>query len=376
MARTRSRRALDDDNDALDAIERADGISYLPTDEAAAVPQPDTIAQGWHELEYGELAVEQKPLHTALGEKLARPFEVLAGRWERRSAADHHTIDVQKGLLDTAKARLDLVEDALHSYTRREPHAKLMYLLRWALLLLGDIAGIAGAAVLLGEIPSLAVLQAVASAIAAVTAGLVGNDIRDARLARRRARDPQELKPEHKQFAWLFSGADVGEKIVKAMVGSAVAVTLLVGVGIFTLRTGVEGGLGGAVFGCLAMAICLASAINSWNYTDEVADLLDNAYARYLRALRKFTRLSRSKAIARRDAATAEAASIKKEYEQLGVAAEHKYKALSHGIARNNPAVLGHGPAPRSPARRDEAPPVRYDVERPAEDRSANGARP
>jgi hypothetical protein len=368
----------DDYNTTQEANDRAEAVTYPPTDETPAVAMPSTIDRGWHEPEYDKLAAEQKPLHTALGEKIARPFTVLAERWRSRHDTDRHAIDTQQDVVKRAKASLDLHNEALAGHTRREPHAKLMYLLRWALLLLGDIAGIAGAAVLLGEIPYLAVSQAVASAIAAITAGLIGNDIRDARLARRRARDPNETPehktPEHKTFAWVYSGADVGEKIVKAMVCAAIVITLLIGVGIFTLRAGVEGSLGGTVFGCLAMAICLASALNSYTYTDEIADLLDHAYSRYERALRKLAKLAKSKAVARYNGAIAEATSIKAEHTQLGIAGAIHYEALKYGISRGNPAVMGHGPTP-APAPRTE-PDVFTELERGMNGHTANGTRP
>lgn len=345
-SRTRTLFFSPDDDSTQEAHEIAENVTYQPIDEAPAVAKPATIDRGWHEDEYDALGAEQEPLHTARGEKLARPHKVEAERWRALYDAVQHTIAIQKTVVDKAKASLDLHIDALEGYTRREPHADLFYLLRWALLLLGDIAGIAGAAILLGEIPSLAVLQAVASAIAAVTAGLVGGDIRDARLARRRTRDPKDLAPEHQKFAWVYSGADVGEKIVKAMVCAAVTIALLIGAGIFTLRTGVEGGLSGAVFGCLAISICVASAVNSYIHADEIADLLEHAYARYERALKKLVKLSSSKAIARYNAALAEATSIRDEHAQLGPAAKLHYQALKHGISRANPAVMGHGPAP------------------------------
>jgi hypothetical protein len=343
----------DDGDTTQEAFDRAEGVTYIPLDEASAVAMPTTIEHGWHELEYDKLAAEQEPLHTALGEKIARPFTVLAEQLKGRYEADGHAIDTQQDVVDTAKASMDLANDALEGHTRRESHAKLMYLLRWVLLVFGDVAGITGAAVLIGEIPYLAVMQAVASAIAAITAGLIGNDIRDARLARRRARDPKDLAPEHQKYAWVYSGADTGETIVKAMVSVAIVIALLIGAGIFTLRTGVEGSLAGAVFGCLAIAICLASALNSYNYTDEIADLLDHAYARYVRALKKLAKLSRSKAVARYNAALAEATSIKAEHVQLALAGGLHVGAFKYGISRGNPAVMGHGPAPALTAEPD-----------------------
>lgn len=343
---TKSAFSPSDEDGTEDAITRAENISYLPLDTASAVPRPDTIERGWHEPEFENLASEQTPLWQALGEKAARPFTVKAAARQAARDAAVRQVQLQTDELEKAKADLDLHNEALAGYTRREPHAKLMYLLRWALLLLSDIAGIAGAAILLGEIPLLALLQAVASAVAAVTSGLAGNDIRDARLARRRARETKDLAAEHQRFAWVFNGADPGERIVKAVVLTALTVVVLIIGGIFALRAGVEGSLGGLVFGCLAGAICLASMLNTYYYADEIADLLDHAYNRYLRASKRLQALAMSSAIALFDAADAEAASIKAEHDHRGNAGHYKVTALMHGVSRANPAVMGHGPAP------------------------------
>ncbi|MBT1003952.1 hypothetical protein KIH31_15280 [Paenarthrobacter sp. DKR-5] len=336
------------EDDTGEVISRAESISYLPLDEATAVPRPDTISSGWHEHEFDGLGAEQKRLWAAEGEKEARKAKIRGAAERVRRDTAVHQVEVQKDELAKAKADLDLHEEALAGYTRREPHAKTMYLLRWALLLLGDIAGIAGAAILLGEIPSLALLQAVASAVAAVTAGLAGNDIRDARLARRRARDTKDLPPQHQRFAWIFNGGDTGERIVKAIVLAGITITVLIIGGIFALRAGVEGSLGGIVFGCLAGAICLASVLNTYQYADEVADLLDRAYHRYIRASNRLRTLAGAPAIARYESAAAEAASITAEHSERGTAGQLKLTALKHGVSRANPAVMGHGPAPRS----------------------------
>lgn len=334
------------EDDATDELaDYAAGKSYLPLDEAIAVGTPSTIKRGWHEEEFDQRAAEQEPLWAANGEKAAKPFTVTAARYRSRRDVAEHQIVVQRSVFTAAKENFDLHTDALEGYTRREPHAKVMYLLRWALLLLGDIAGISGAAILLGEVVDLAVLQAVASAVAAVTAGLVGNDIRDARLARRRARDLKDMPEKHGKFAWLFNGSDVGEKIVKAMILVGITTTVLIVGGIFALRDGVEGSLGGIVFGCLAGAICLASALNTYQYADEIADLLDHAYSRYLRASKRLAKLAENEAIAAYDANTVEAESIRTEHAYRGEAAAKKVTAMKHSISFDNPAVMGHGPA-------------------------------
>jgi hypothetical protein len=210
---------------------------------------------------------------------------------------------------------------------------------------LGDIAAISGAAIMRGEIVSLAVLQAVAVGIAAVTAGVIGEDIRDMRLARKRQRDPESLSAAEEEFADLFKGVDVGEKIVKLMIFVAVAVAVLTAGGIFALRSDREGMMNGVIFAALALAICFASGLNTYVYSDEAADRLDTADRVYAKELKRHRQLSERSALRQFAEATAEEESIKTEHKALGRAARGRMKALKFKIFRQNPGVVGHGPA-------------------------------
>jgi hypothetical protein len=341
MARTLLGFADDDPTD--DIMTEAENISLLPVDKAHAVPRPDTIGPAYHEDEYDQKAQVQRSLWQAEGERAAHSHTVKAGGLKARVEVIRDRIATAKVRRNEAQAALKNITDALAGYSRRGPLAKRWYLITWFLLLGGDVAGVSGAAIMFGEIPYLAVLQAVAAAVAAVTAGLIGQDIRDARLARRRQCDPAKLTPAQQPYAHLFTGGDIGETIVKAMVYAAITIALLVVGGIWALRAGATDGLAGIVYGCLAGAICLASAINCYIAADEVADLLDQAQLRYDRAEKQLEKLSRSSELLTHGEETAAEASVKTEYEHKSKAAEHAMAALKHSISRRHPGILGHG---------------------------------
>ena len=338
---------LTSDHDWVDAqTSKSESISLTQGEEPSAHPKPAEIDQAYHEVEHDELASEQVRAFTALGELEARPATVTAEGLTLPAAVTEEAVRVARTIFEDAKAHLALARAALQPFTRRSPHADFKYWVTWVLLLLGDVAGVSGAAILLGEVPQLAVLQALASAIAAVTAGLVGHDVAVARHARRRERDPQALAPEHAIFGYLFTGADSGERIVKALLYAALTIGLLLFGAIFALRTGVEGPLNGVVFGFLAAAICAASALNAYHFADEISDLLSAAYKEYVRALRRLTEIATSKVLIERAEAAATAASIKAEYAERGAAAEHKINSLKAAVSRQNPHVMGHGTRP------------------------------
>jgi hypothetical protein len=340
------RRLLADKYATDDLIEHADGVSYVPVDQLTAVAHPGTIAHAWHVEEFTALGEEQEHLFTAQGENSARRSTVRAAQRKPARDAALHGIAAQVRELASAQAARDLAHAALDGLVRREAGAKGMYRLRWALLLGGDVAGISGASILLGEIPQLALAQAFAAAIAAVTAGVVGKDLRDAYLRRQRARSPQSVPTEHRQYERLICGVGAGEKIVVAMILVAITAMLLIVGGIFALRTGVEGELGGIVFGALAGAICLASALNCWDYADEVADAIQRAEERYAKADKLHGKRAKDRGLVQYEGAAAEAASIQRESAASGKAARSKITALMHGVSRRNPSICGHGPAP------------------------------
>ena len=217
------------------------------------------------------------------------------------------------------------------------------YYLRWALILGGDVAGVAGAAILLGETVALGVLQAVASGTAAITSGLLAQEVRDSRLARKREKVPRDLTSDERQFAHLFRGGDSGERIVKWVVVAAALIGVLIAGSIFALRDSTEGSTAAWAFGLLAGAIALASWANVYHYTDEVSDLVDARRADYVRELKRLKRLSKEGEIAAHDAAIAHAASVKAETASRGLAAQKAVEARAGQLLNDHADVAGHG---------------------------------
>jgi hypothetical protein len=351
--------------DITDQVEaEVGGIRLLLVENAAAAPMPETVGGLWSDSELDQLAEEQEPLWQARGEAAAQPATVRAAGLDPAAKAAQTRIGVHDPKLRATVEWSITVQKVLGGLTRREPRAKFWYVLRFVSLVLGDVAGVAGAAILLGEIVWLAVMQAVAAGVAAVSAGIVGQDIRDMVLSRRRRRDEKKLSAEEQPFRHLFQGAHAGEGIIKIMVGVAVMVAILTVSGIFALRSGVEGPTNGVVFAGLAGAICLASALNSYIYADEVADLIDRANRAAHREGRRHQQLANHRGLRRSAKATAAAQSIKQEHQLRGVAAMRHILALKWRVYRHNPAIVGHGPQPNQPSLNGQA-----------ERRHADGAR-
>jgi hypothetical protein len=326
----------------------AEAISVPQVDQPEAHSTPKNIGPAHHEVEYDELAREQLHQFDARGEREAREDTVCAAGLEPRKVVAEQVIDEARRNVEEARAHRTLARAVLLGLTRRSPHAALKYWFTYLMLFGGDVAGVAGAAVLLGEIPYLAVMQAVSSAAAAVTAGFIGHDIAVVRHARRRQKDAKELTAEQTKFAYLFTGADSGERIVQRMVLLAATIALLVVGAIFALRSSVEGVLGGLVFGCLAGAIATASALNAYHFADEISDILDHADLLVKRALKQFEKASTNPALSKFHEASTRAASIKAEHTSSGLAAARKILALKHAISRLNPQIMGHGRASAS----------------------------
>jgi hypothetical protein len=332
-----------------EAEAQADTITIARIDEASAEPRPSEIGETYVEQEYDRLSEEQESAWEAEGERAAREPSIRAEGLAPSAQAAADLVEGNKEVLDTKRAFALLTRKVLFKYRRREPGAKKWYLFRFFVLLLGDVAGIAGAAILRGEIVYLAIIQAAAAGTSAVTAGVVGADVRELQQARRRRRDLDDLSDDEREFAHFFQGPNAGDVVVRAIVLVAVTITLLVAVGIFALRASVDGALGGFIFGLLAAAICLASALNSWAYADEVADQIDTVESDYSRELNRHKKLASDPDLRAYNQAAEETRSIKAEFEARGVAAGLRYLALKFRVLRQNPGVFGHGPAVTPP---------------------------
>jgi hypothetical protein len=318
-------------------------VQLKAVEEASAIPRPSGIEKFYVEEAVEKKAAEQPPLSEARGEAAARPWQVKTARFEYAATVVTSYVDAQRVVVAAARDRFELTARALGAYARRASREKVPYYLRWALILGGDVAGVAGAAILLGETVELGVLQAVASGTAALTGGLLAQEVKDSRLARKREKAPRDLTDDERRFAHLFRGGDSGERIVKGVVTAGILIGALVAGSIFALRLTTEGSTAAWAFGLLAAAIALASWANVYHYTDEASDLIEARRADYVRELKRLRKLLEAGDVAERDAALAQAMSIKTEAASRGVAGQKAVEATGARLLNEQADVAGHG---------------------------------
>lgn len=328
---------------AADAV--AEQIALQRVDEAGATPQPDSVAKYWVNPEYDENTSEQHDLHLAAGVEQSREATVEAAGLTPAASTDQWLLEGHRAVVETVKASYVTVLTVLTAYRRRPPKAKRWHLLAKVAFLVGDIAGIATAAIWLGEIPAIAVIMALSAAAATVTAGLSGSEVRDIRDFIRRAVLLPELPEALLPYRHLFHAPDGTWPYVKALLWVSASVAGTIACAIFALRASIEDPLVGLVFGGIAAAIAAASWIESFCYADAVADLIDNAEADHSRETAKHQKLAASAALQRHGEALATATSIQAEQTKRGSAAGHHMQALLYGILRRNPQTAGNGPA-------------------------------
>jgi hypothetical protein len=312
-------------------------------DEARAIPRPDGIEKFYLEEAVEKKAAEQPLLWEARGEADARPWRMKAAASEHAAMVVTSSVAAQQELVANAREHYELTARTLGGYTRRAPGEKVPYYLRWLLILGGDVAGVAGAAILLGETVELGVLQAIASGTAAITSGLLAQEVKDSRLARKREKVPRDLTSDERRFAHLFRGRDSGERIVKVVVTAGALIAVLIAGSIFALRYSTEGSTAAWAFGLLAAAVALASWANVYHYTDEVSDLIDARRADYTRELKRLETLPKAGGISEHHAALAQATSIKAEAASRGLAAQKAVEATAGQLLNEHSDVAGHG---------------------------------
>lgn len=330
---------------ADEADAQAESIALPRVDEARAVARPTHVGTFHVETEYSELEAEQPPLFDAAGIEAARASEVEAAGLAPAARGDERLLSGHLPILEEAERRMVCTRDALASFRRRPPKAKPWHLGAKAAFIGGDLAGIATAAIWMGEIPAIAVVMATSAAVATVTAGLSGTDVRHVRDRARLARPASDLTEAQQSFAHLFTAPDAGWPHVKSLLYVSGAVAGCIAVSIGALRMAIEEPIVGLVFGGIAAAIAAASWIESFMHADAAADLIDNADADYERELARHQRLSGASAWRRREEALAEADSLTREHTHRGSAAARHLRALKARILRSNPGIAGHGPA-------------------------------
>lgn len=334
---------LQNDTTDRDLLEELMELELRLIDGAKAIPRPHGIEKFYLEEAVEKKAAEQPLLWEARGEADARSWTAKAAALEYAAGVATSSIAAQQGLVTGARDRYERTARALGGYTRRAPGEKVPYYLRWALILGGDVAGVAGAAILLGETVPLGVLQAIASGTAAITSGLLAQEVRDSRLARKRQKVARDLTPDERPFAHLFRGPDGGERIVRWVVTGGALVGALIAGSIFALRSSTEGTTAAWAFGLLAAAVALASWANVYHYTDEVSDLLDARRADYTRELKRLRAMLKTSEISEHDAALAHVASLRAEAVSRGVAAQRAVEAAGGHVLNDHADIAGHG---------------------------------
>lgn len=322
-----------------------DRARLVPVDTAAAQPRPDTIADTYLELQYDALATEQIHLFAAAGQAAMRRFSATAKSDDYAQRDAREFAERDKAGVEKARLRYEQTRDLLTPYVHRKSTSSVGYMARMCGLLVGDVAGLSGAAIMLGEYPSLAIVQAISAGTATITAGLAGAEIKHRQHAAERRQEIESLPKALEPYRQLFECGERGRSIVMAMTGAAAGVALSVSTGVFALRTSVEGTLAGVTFGALAAAIATASFINSWHHADLVADAVDSEHRQFRCAARRHRRCAGARVIKRAERAAENERSILAEYDRRGKAAASRIESLKYRALLESPDVVGHGPA-------------------------------
>ena len=326
-----------------DFEEELEGTMMPPVDETIFVPRPPEIETTYLE-DYGQRrAAEQIPLHHRDGELEARLFREEFAGLSPMAGEEQFLIDGAREDVADTRGRYRMGLRVLGQFRCRNRHERWFYFLRMLVLLGGDVVGVAGGLIMLGEIPWLAVLQALAAGAAAIASGLMAAPIKEARLARMRRKGPDDLTSDEWLFSVWFQGPDKGEYLVKVCVYGALTIIPLLFVGTLALRLSTEGTIAGLVFGCLAVAVALASWVNAYHYTDPISDLLDHLYQDFLRAKRELNELTERPARADRARAEATVASVLGAAELAGKAAEQRVLGSISRRLTTQPGIVGHG---------------------------------
>ncbi|WP_433576804.1 hypothetical protein [Nocardia brasiliensis] len=324
----------------------------MPVQYANAVPRPTTVAEFYLEKEFNDLGSEQRRIHATAGEREAiKPATVAAGM-VATTRASHDLITANWLLVTAARDRYARQVVLLGPFAKRRSGSRWGYFLCLVLLLLGDIAGLGGAAISYGEVPALALMQAMSASVATVLAGMVGTEFKYMKQARERRNVDGSLPSELEPYRALLLGPLAGRKYVVVLSAIATVIALCIAVGIFSLRAAIEGVIAGYVFGSLAIGIALGSWVNSFRYADAVADKIEAARQDYRREARAHARLPRSWRLVWAEHSLEKARLIRLHHLLEGEAAHAQVMAAKYLALQQNPGVVGHGPAASEIGRR------------------------
>jgi hypothetical protein len=326
-----------------DFEEEVEGMMMPPVDEAIFIPRPAGAETTYLEAFGQHREEEQRHLHHERGEIEAQPHRVDLAGLSVIAEDVQFLIDGAREDVTQARERFRTALRVLGHFRCRSSHERWFYFLRMLVLVGGDVVGVAGGLIMLGEIPWLAVVQALAAGAAAITSGLMAAPIKEARLARMRRKEPDELTADEQLFSSWFQGPDNGEYLVKVCVYGALAVIPMLFLGILALRLSTEGTIAGVVFGCLAVAVALASWVSCFYFTDPVSDLLHRMRTDLLAARKELDELSGRPARAQRAREDAAVTSVLRASDLAGNAAKERVLGSINRRLSTQPGIVGHG---------------------------------
>lgn len=319
---------------------RADRVSIESPEPVGAMVRADGATYDV-EREYDEIGIEQKTIWRADGSKASRPARVKGDAVGPQASTVRDLMDPAWSRVRATGEAFDQIRQRLLPFAPRRAFESKRYVITWIALILGDIAGIFGAALSYGEVPFNALGQAVASSVAAVTAGLVGADVKAAHVAK--AIRSAGTKDEDVAGFGILGALATDSATYGLVLRMAAAVSTALVVGIFALRMTIEGVTGGLVFGGLSFAIAGASFINAWVHANPAAELLDAYKDAHEEAKAQYMALGGHPVLANEAASHAEASLIEAEHEIRGQGAQRHVEALKWGILRRHPQIFGHG---------------------------------
>jgi hypothetical protein len=316
-----------------------------PTVETEAATRPPNVGKTHKESESDAASEEQLHLHEAAGESAAEPSDVEAAATKRaRDSADLQTTQAEQSHAVTQEHYIK-ASQFLGPWVNRPDHAKLIYWARLMFLLLGDLAGISGAALLLGETYFNAFGQALSAAVAAVTLGAVGTETKRLVQSRARAVDYDESDGGFAPYRALFRGRNDADRLVHVVTLVAALGTVCIVIAIFALRAATEGASAAWCFALIAASVGLASFINSYGTTCDIGEFLDRLRSDLVESKDWLATCISNPIIARHDGAVKRSELTRAIWAARGQAAWWARQREKFAILNANPRTVGNGEA-------------------------------
>lgn len=287
--------------------------------------------------EHDELATEQIRVWKATGTKAASSAYASAATASPLASGVRDVLDVALRRIHTTEAAWSEAVTRAQGFLPLTTAETRRYWATFVLLVSGDICGVTGAGIMLGEQPWVALLQAIGSGTAAVTSGLVAAELRKRQMAHLFGVD-RPATVEDGPVPFTVFGLDPDDLVFRVAVALVASIT----VAVLAMRS-VQGPAAALGFALLAFVTCGGSFINSWVHARPAAEILAGFRQSHEDAVATYLALAGHDAVSREAAALSEAGSIEAEHAARGEAARHQVLARLWKLMRKNPGVFGHG---------------------------------